>query len=75
MAGKLKMSILSKFLFAMNCSRIKQHPMRSRLRGVWKDPNIGSLTLIIITTHKEADSKCSKIKQYILLNYVLYFFG
>ena len=35
----------------------QQLPVRSRLRGVWGDPKVGSLTLISITTHKEADSK------------------
>jgi len=35
----------------------QQLPVRSRLRGVWGDPKVGSLTLVSITTHKEADSK------------------
>ena len=36
----------------------QQHlPVWSRLRGVWGDLNVGSLTLVSITTHKEADSK------------------
>ena len=35
----------------------QQLPVRFRLRGVWEDPQVGSLTLVSITTHKEADSK------------------
>jgi len=27
------------------------------LRGTWEDPSVGSLTLVSITTHKEADSE------------------
>jgi len=30
--------------------------VRSRLRGVWGDLNLGSLTLVSITTYKEVDS-------------------
>ena len=36
----------------------QQHlPVWSRLRGVSGDLNVGSLTLVSIATHKEADSK------------------
>jgi len=38
----------------------QQLPVRSRFRGVWGDPKVGSLTLVSITTHKEADSKDPK---------------
>ena len=40
----------------------QQLSVGSRLRGVWGDSSVGSLTLASITTHKEADSKRPTLK-------------
>jgi len=40
-----------------SCKQQQQLPVWSHLPGVWEDPNVDSLTLVSITTHKEAESK------------------